>query len=136
MRAKCFSEEDKRLMVERIRENQTSLQNKQFRREQAVEALKDPQTWGYCMTLGMHNLADKWPGSFQIHYYLRLQFHRLADAVASHGTWILHYLCDVFNCLLCQEDRTKPDSYGALRCSVSKIHPVMIQSNLHSAGAV
>lgn len=49
MRAKCFSEEDKRLLVERVRENQTGIQNKTFRREQVVEALTDPQTW--CLSL-------------------------------------------------------------------------------------
>lgn len=48
MRAKCFSEEDKHLMVERVRSNQTGLQNKTFRKEQVYEALKDVQTWCYC----------------------------------------------------------------------------------------
>lgn len=47
MRAKCFSEEDKRLMVERVRDNQTGIQNKTFKKHQAIEALKDPQTWCY-----------------------------------------------------------------------------------------
>lgn len=49
MRAKCFSEEDKRLMIERIRDNQTGVQNKVFRREQMIEGLLDPQTWCYCL---------------------------------------------------------------------------------------
>ena len=48
MRAKCFSEDDKRLMVERVRSNQTGLQNKKFRREHLWEALQDPQMWCYC----------------------------------------------------------------------------------------
>jgi hypothetical protein len=48
MRAKCFTEEDKRLMIERVRSNQTGMQNRVFRREQVVEALTDPQTWCYC----------------------------------------------------------------------------------------
>lgn len=45
MKAKCFSEADKRLMVERVRSNQTGLQNKRFRPEQVKEAFLDPQTW-------------------------------------------------------------------------------------------
>ncbi|KAF2105502.1 major facilitator superfamily domain-containing protein [Lophiotrema nucula] len=49
MRAKCFSEEDKALMVERVRSNQTGLQNKTFRAYQIKEALSDPQTWCYCL---------------------------------------------------------------------------------------
>lgn len=48
MRAKCFSEDDKRLLVERVRGNQTGMQNKTFKREQMIEAFKDPQTWCYC----------------------------------------------------------------------------------------
>ncbi|KAJ2984771.1 hypothetical protein NUW58_g5888 [Xylaria curta] len=47
MRAKCFSEEDKRLMVERVRDNQTGLQNREFKKEQVYDALTDPQTWCY-----------------------------------------------------------------------------------------
>ncbi|KAK5100058.1 hypothetical protein LTR70_008020 [Exophiala xenobiotica] len=49
MRAKCFSEEDKKLMVERVRSNQTGLQNKKFRLEQVKEAFLDPQL--YCRML-------------------------------------------------------------------------------------
>lgn len=43
MRAKCWSEEDKRLMVERVRQNQTGLQNRTFKWEQVREAFADPQ---------------------------------------------------------------------------------------------
>ncbi|RSH94196.1 hypothetical protein EHS25_003999 [Saitozyma podzolica] len=44
--AKCYSEEDKRLMVERMRSNQ-NLQNKEFKWYQAKEALTDPHLWAY-----------------------------------------------------------------------------------------
>ncbi|KAL2868991.1 putative 2-ketogluconate transporter [Aspergillus lucknowensis] len=47
MRAKCFNEEDKRLMVERVRSNQTGLQNKKFRAYQVWEAARDPQIYCY-----------------------------------------------------------------------------------------
>ena len=62
MRAKCFSEEDKHLMVERVRSNQTGVQNRKFRPEQVIEALKDPQTWCYagiavCTTLPTSGLG-------------------------------------------------------------------------------
>lgn len=46
MTAKCFSEMDKKLMVERVRSNQTGIQNKKFKKEHLIEAVKDPQT--YC----------------------------------------------------------------------------------------
>lgn len=65
MRAKCFTEEDKRLMVERVRENQTGLQNKKFRREQAIEALLDPQTWGYCLISMCTTLPTSGLGAFK-----------------------------------------------------------------------
>lgn len=56
MRAKCFSEEDKHLMIERVRDNQTGVQNRVFKKDQLIEGLTDPQIWGYsiialCTTL-------------------------------------------------------------------------------------
>ncbi|KAF2756576.1 MFS transporter [Pseudovirgaria hyperparasitica] len=62
MRAKCFSEADKHLLVERVRSNQTGLQNKTYRREQVIEALTDVQTWCYgliaiCTTLPTSGLG-------------------------------------------------------------------------------
>ncbi|KDN46556.1 hypothetical protein RSAG8_04209, partial [Rhizoctonia solani AG-8 WAC10335] len=47
MRAKCYKDEDKTLMVERVRANQTGLQNKVFKKEQAMEAFTDIQVWFY-----------------------------------------------------------------------------------------
>jgi Na+/melibiose symporter-like transporter len=48
MRAKCFSEEEKHKMIERVRSNQTGLQNKEFRSYQMWETFRDPQVWSYC----------------------------------------------------------------------------------------
>jgi hypothetical protein len=64
MRAKCFSEEDKRLMVERVRSNQTGVQNKHFRKEQMIEALSDPQTWCYCLIAICTTLPTSGLGAF------------------------------------------------------------------------
>lgn len=47
MRAKCFTEKEKHEIVERVRDNQTGIQNRKFKMEQVYEALRDPQTWGY-----------------------------------------------------------------------------------------
>jgi hypothetical protein len=49
MKAKCFSEHDKQLMVERVRANDTGIQNKTFKRYQLIEALTDPVTWLYVL---------------------------------------------------------------------------------------
>lgn len=64
MRAKCFTEEDKKLMVERVRENQTGLQNRKFRKEQMIEGLLDPQTWGYCLIAICTTLPTSGLGAF------------------------------------------------------------------------
>lgn len=64
MRAKCFSEEDKRLMVERVRGNQTGLQNKKFRGYQMMEAFRDPQMWCYCAIQVFTTLPTSGLGAF------------------------------------------------------------------------
>ncbi len=65
MRAKCFTEEDKHLMVERVRSNQTGIQNRTFKKEQVYEALKDPQTWGYAAIQLCTTLPTSGLGSYQ-----------------------------------------------------------------------
>lgn len=45
MAAKCFNEDDKRLMIERVRHNETGIQNRKYKLYQIVEALKDPFVW-------------------------------------------------------------------------------------------
>ncbi|KAE8153653.1 major facilitator superfamily domain-containing protein [Aspergillus avenaceus] len=64
MRAKCFSEEDKHLMVERVRGNQTGLQNKKFRGYQMWEALRDPQMYCYCAIQVFTTLPTSGLGAF------------------------------------------------------------------------
>lgn len=64
MRAKCFSEEEKHLMVERLRSNQTGIQNKQFRAYQMREAFRDPQTWCYCSIQIFTTLPTSGLGAF------------------------------------------------------------------------
>ncbi|KAL1613038.1 hypothetical protein SLS60_001270 [Paraconiothyrium brasiliense] len=64
MRAKCFSEEDKKLMIERVRSNQTGLQNKKFRVYQMKEALTDPQSWCYCLIAICTTLPTSGLGGF------------------------------------------------------------------------
>ncbi|KAF8425322.1 allantoate permease [Tirmania nivea] len=62
--AKCWSEEDKKLMVEHVRSNQTGMQNKQFRKEKVFEALKDPQTWCYALIQIFTTLPTSGLGAF------------------------------------------------------------------------
>ncbi|KAJ5795872.1 uncharacterized protein N7518_004412 [Penicillium psychrosexuale] len=64
MRAKCFSEEDKRLMVERLRSNQTGIQNRKFHAYQMWEAFRDPQMWCYCAVQIFTTLPTSGLGAF------------------------------------------------------------------------
>ncbi|KAJ9477984.1 putative Allantoate permease (putative) [Pseudozyma hubeiensis] len=45
MKARGISDEDKVKLVERVRENQTGVQNRKFKMEHVWEALRDPQAW-------------------------------------------------------------------------------------------
>ncbi|KAL3481409.1 major facilitator superfamily domain-containing protein [Aspergillus californicus] len=64
MRAKCFSEEDKKLMVERVRSNQTGLQNREFRAYQIWEAVQDPQIYCYMAIQVFTTLPTSGLGAF------------------------------------------------------------------------
>ena len=64
MRAKCFSEEDKKLMIERVRTNQTGFQNKKFRPEQVREAFSDPQMYWYMLIAICTTLPTSGLGAF------------------------------------------------------------------------
>ncbi|KAJ7699928.1 major facilitator superfamily domain-containing protein [Mycena rosella] len=45
MRATCWSPEDRLLIAERVRKNETGIQNREFKMHQAWEAFKDPTVW-------------------------------------------------------------------------------------------
>jgi hypothetical protein len=64
MSAKCFSETDKTLMIERVRNNQTGLQNRKWRKEQFKEAFTDPQTYAYCLIALTTTIPTSGLGSF------------------------------------------------------------------------
>lgn len=101
MRAKCFSEEDKKLLLERVRTNQTGVQNKRFRTEQMWEALKDPQTWCYCLIAFCTTLPTSGLGAFaniiiQSFHFTVLQTQLLAMVLGAYiiaillsSTWLV-----------------------------------------------
>ncbi|KAJ6446084.1 allantoate permease [Purpureocillium lavendulum] len=49
MQAKCFNEDEKRLMVERVRANETGIQNRTYKKPQIREAVTDPVVWCYIL---------------------------------------------------------------------------------------
>ncbi|KAI0156896.1 major facilitator superfamily domain-containing protein [Xylariaceae sp. FL1272] len=57
MKAKCFTTEQKRLMIERVRANETGIENKTFKRYQMLEAFKDPLVWCYALSSLVSNLV-------------------------------------------------------------------------------
>ncbi|TVY81915.1 putative transporter [Lachnellula suecica] len=94
MRAKCFTEEDKKLMVERVRSNQTGVQNKLFRKEQMWEAFRDPQMWCYCLIAICTTLPTSGLGAFaniiiQSFHFSVLQTQLLAMVLGAYIILIL-----------------------------------------------
>ncbi|KAH7367727.1 allantoate permease [Plectosphaerella cucumerina] len=49
MKARCFDEDTKRLLIERVRANETGIQNKTYKKHQVIETLTDPVTWCYVL---------------------------------------------------------------------------------------
>ncbi|KAL4265633.1 MFS transporter superfamily protein [Pleurotus pulmonarius] len=64
MRARCFSPEDRLLLAERVRKNDTGIQNKDFKNHQAVEALKDLTVWAIVLISFTNALPTGGLGAF------------------------------------------------------------------------
>ncbi|KAJ5851757.1 uncharacterized protein N7529_011142 [Penicillium soppii] len=64
MRAHCFSETDRVLMIERVRANQTGIQNKRFKKAHVLEAIQDPQVWLYILIQIIIQIPTGGLGSF------------------------------------------------------------------------
>ncbi|KXN86369.1 hypothetical protein AN958_10231 [Leucoagaricus sp. SymC.cos] len=64
MHAKCFSLEDRLLMAERVRKNDTGIQNKTFKMYQAIEAFKDPTVWAVTLISFTNALPTGGLGAF------------------------------------------------------------------------
>jgi hypothetical protein len=57
MKAKCYTEEEKRLMIERVRHNETGIQNKEYKKYQIIEAISDPFVWCCVLLITVGNLV-------------------------------------------------------------------------------
>jgi len=64
MRATCFSPEDRILIAERVRKNDTGIQNRVFKMHQALEALYDPSVWAVVMISFTNALPTGGLGAF------------------------------------------------------------------------
>ncbi|KAH9933637.1 MFS general substrate transporter [Epithele typhae] len=94
MRATCFSPEDRVLMAERVRENETGIQNKEFKWYQVREAMTDPTVIGVTVVSFTNGLPPGGLGAFSniiitAFGYTRLQTYLLAIA---QGAIIMAFL--------------------------------------------
>ena len=60
-----LSHDEKILAIERLRENMTGIENKEFKPAQMWEALMDWQTWGICLIVICANIPNGAVSSFQ-----------------------------------------------------------------------
>ncbi|KNZ73848.1 hypothetical protein J132_09489 [Termitomyces sp. J132] len=64
MRAKCWSKQDRFLMAERVRKNETGIQNREFKKYQAIEAILDPTVWAVVLVSFTNALPTGGLGAF------------------------------------------------------------------------
>ncbi|KAG6837956.1 hypothetical protein H0H93_008350 [Arthromyces matolae] len=94
MRAKCWSKEDRLLIAERVRKNETGIQNREFKVYQAVEGLLDPTVWAVVLISFTNALPTGGLGAFSnliitAFGYTQLQTYLLAIA---QGAIIMTFL--------------------------------------------
>jgi hypothetical protein len=56
--APLLTPRQRRIAVERLRSNQTGVENKHLKGYQVVEALKDPKTWFFFLLGAIHNTPN------------------------------------------------------------------------------
>ncbi|KAH9958007.1 MFS general substrate transporter [Russula dissimulans] len=61
-----LTEEERAKAVQRIKENQTGVENKHFKREQMIEALTDPKTWLFALFALLDNIPNSLLNQIQI----------------------------------------------------------------------
>lgn len=115
MRAKCWTEEDKRLMIERVRQNQTGLQNRVFRLDQVRDAFTDPQRKSalppfcraavnrssvrLCHHPDLHYDSSRWHRSVRQHHHQILRLQHARDSAADHGQRRRNHHCPAHLCI-------------------------------------
>lgn len=89
--AKCFSEEEKKLMIERVRHNETGIENKEYKKEQILEALKDPFVWCCVMLIAVANLIIGGLGVFSNMIIKQFGFSTLQTTLLNiaQGFWTI-----------------------------------------------
>lgn len=103
MKAKCFSDEDKRLMIERVRHNETGIQNKKYKKYQIIEALKDPFVWCCVGMITVGNLVIGGLGVFSNMIIKQFGFSVLQTQLLNIAQGALTIIIMVGSALLAQK---------------------------------
>ncbi|KAJ6001350.1 hypothetical protein N7499_002737 [Penicillium canescens] len=89
--AKCFTEDEKRLMIERVRHNETGIENKEYKKYQIIEAIKDPLVWCCVMLILVANLVIGGLGVFSNLIIQKFGFSLLQTQLLNiaQGAWTI-----------------------------------------------
>ncbi|KAN0107668.1 MFS general substrate transporter [Russula decolorans] len=61
-----LTEDERAKAVRRIKENQTGVENKRFKKDQMIEALTDPKTWLFALFAGFNNVPNSVANQVQL----------------------------------------------------------------------
>ncbi|KAJ6093975.1 hypothetical protein N7467_002820 [Penicillium canescens] len=89
--ARCFTEDEKRLMIERVRHNETGIENKEYKKYQIIEAIKDPLVWCCVMLILVANLVIGGLGVFSNLIIQKFGFSLLQTQLLNiaQGAWTI-----------------------------------------------
>jgi hypothetical protein len=103
MKAKCYNEEEKRLMVERVRHNETGIQNREYKKYQVIEALTDPFVWACVLLITVANLIIGGLGVFSNLIIKQFGFTVLQTNLLNIAQGAITIIIMVGSALLCQK---------------------------------
>ncbi|KAJ4294225.1 hypothetical protein N0V90_007915 [Kalmusia sp. IMI 367209] len=91
MTAKCYTEDEKRLMIERVRHNETGIKNRKYKKYQAKEALTDPFVWCCIALITVANLIIGGLGVFSNLIIREFGFSLLQTQLLNiaQGAWLI-----------------------------------------------
>ncbi|KAF7670606.1 mfs general substrate transporter [Alternaria burnsii] len=91
MAAKCYSEDEKRLFIERVRHNETGIRNKQYKKYQVKEAFTDPFVWCCVALITVANLIIGGLGVFSNIIIRQFGFSLLQTQLLNiaQGAWLI-----------------------------------------------
>ncbi|KAK1138293.1 hypothetical protein N8T08_003043 [Aspergillus melleus] len=92
--AKCFSEEDRMLMLERVRHNETGIENREYKKYQVWEAVTDPFVWCCVLLITIANLIIGGLGVFSNLIIQQFGFSLLQTQLLNiaQGAWTIIWM--------------------------------------------